>query len=96
MPNYCLHILRQESAERLIVALSCLPEQDGSSLPTANYDSWNHLQIALLEVGITAGVFQGAEKALMAEGFCTFTNVPLTYSQLAILGFGEVSKSLAA
>jgi hypothetical protein len=96
MPNYCLHVLRQGSSEGLIVALSTLPWQDGSSLPTANYDSWNHLQAALLGVGISAGVFQSAEKTLMAEGFCTLTDIPLTCSQLAILGFGEITKSLAA
>lgn len=96
MANYWLHVLRQESTEALIVAVSSFPEKDGLSVPTASHDSWAHLHAALLDAGITSSLLQDAEKNLDSEGFCTLTDVPLTHGQLLHLGFGNLAESLAA
>jgi len=96
MPNYCLHVLRQESTDALVMAVSSFPVQDGLSAPTANYDSWDHLQSALLDMGITSSVLQEAQRTLVADGLFTFTDIPLSRSQLVTLGFGKVAELLAA
>jgi len=89
MPSYWLHALRQESTEALTIALSSIPVQDGSPVPTANYGSWDQLETALLAVGITVSVLQDAGRSLTADGFCTFADIPLTHKQLATLGFAQ-------
>jgi hypothetical protein len=93
MPNYWLHVLKQESkAPSIVVAVSSFPVQDGSSIPTANYDSWDHLHNALLAVGIEACSLQNVEQSLAKEGFVTFTDVALTPDQLTTLGFGNLAE----
>jgi hypothetical protein len=92
MSNYCLHVLSQESNQRLTVALSRSAIPDGSSLPTTNYNSWHQLQTSLKDVGITASLLQDAERTLMAAGFCTVTDIPLACGQLMTLGFGKIAE----
>ena len=88
MPNYWLHVLKQEStAPSIVVAVSSFPVQDGSSVPTANYDSWDHLHNALLSVGIAACTLQKVEQSLADDGFVTFTDISLTPIKLTTLGF---------
>jgi hypothetical protein len=97
MPNYWLHMLKQESnAPSIVVAVSSFPLQDGSSVPTANYDSWDNLHNALLAVGIEACTLQGVEQSLVDDGFVTFTDISLTPRQLTTLGFGNFANSLPA
>jgi len=86
-------MLKQEStAPSIVVAVSSFPVQDGSSIPTANYDSWDNLHNALLAVGIEACTLQNVEQSLADEGFVTFTDVSLTPNQLTTLGFGNLAE----
>lgn len=97
MPSYWLHMLKQEStAPSIVVAVSSFPLQDGSSVPTANYDSWDNLHNALLSVGIEACTLQDVEQNLADNGFVTFTDISLTPHQLTTLGFGNFADSLPA
>jgi hypothetical protein len=93
MSNFWLHMLKQEStAPSIVVAVSSFPVEDGSSIPTANYDSWDNLHHALLAVGIEARTLQNVEQSLAEEGFVTFTDVSLTLDQLTTLGFGNLAE----
>jgi hypothetical protein len=97
MSNYWLHVLRQEStAASLTLAVSSFPVREGSSIPTANYDSWERLQTTLYAVGIHPRALKDAERSLVAGGFCTLKDIPLTHDQLAVLGLSNLPAPLAA
>jgi hypothetical protein len=97
MSNYRLHVLRQDStAASLILAVSSSPLREGSSIPTASYDSWERLQSTLSAVGIHPRALKDAEQSLIAGGFCTFKDIPLTLDQLAVLGLRNLPAHLAA